>query len=290
VAQELGYFRDQGISVNIDVMTSSPMAMQALLGGSVDVITAPFELVLPLRAEKRKIRSFLLMQTVPLEVIVVSPEQSSRIKRFSDLKGTVIGVSSPGSPMHMQLNYMLKHAGVEAKEVSVVGLGSDSSRVAALEAGKVDAAVLPDPGATLLQRRHPNLVVLADTRTREGTREAFGFEAYPGGVLVASEKWLGEHRDEARAIAAAVLTGLRWIAHTPPPQVTLRIPRQYRMAEDNMFSECIERFVPSLSPDGIMPPELPRRVMDVLTTFNRKVAAANIDLEQAYTNEYVRQM
>src|SRR5215469_15873815 len=71
VARELGYFRDQSISVNIDVMTSSPMAMQALLGGSVDVITAPFELVLSLRAENRKIRSFLLMQTVPLEVLVV---------------------------------------------------------------------------------------------------------------------------------------------------------------------------------------------------------------------------
>jgi NitT/TauT family transport system substrate-binding protein len=287
VARELGYFRDQGISVNIDVMTSSPLAMQALLGGSVDVITAPFELLLPLRAENRKIRSFLLMETVPLEVFVVSPAHNGRIQRLLDLKGAVIGVSSPGSPMHMEVNYMLKHAGVEAKEFSVVGLGSNSSRVAALEAGKVDAAVLPDPGATLLQRRHPDLVVLADTRTREGMREAFGFEAYPGGVLVASETWLGEHRDEARATAAAVLKAMRWITDTPAAQVTLRIPPQYRMADDNIYSECIQRFVPSMSPDGAMAPDLPRRVMDVLTTFDQKVAAANIDLAQAYTNEYL---
>jgi len=206
---------------------------------------------------------------------------------MADLKGAIIGITSPGSTLHMQVSYMLKHAGVEAKEVTIVGLGSNSARVAALEAGKVDAAILPDPGATLLQRRYPNLAVLADTRTREGTREALGFEAYPGGALIASEKWLGENSDEARSTAAAALKAMRWIADTPAAQVTLRIPPQYRMADDNIYSECIQRFVPSMSSDGAMSPDLPRRVMDVLTNFDQKVAAANINPEQAYTNEYL---
>jgi NitT/TauT family transport system substrate-binding protein len=172
--------------------------MQALLGGSVDAISIPFEQVVLLAAENRKIRSFLLMETVPLEVLAVSPKRSASIKQISDLKGAVIGVTSPGSTLHMQLNYMLKRAGLEPEEVSVVGLGSNSARVAGLEAGKVDAAILPDPGATLLQRRHPNLVILSDTRTREGTRKAFGFDAWPGGVLIATDGWLHDHPDDAR--------------------------------------------------------------------------------------------
>jgi ABC-type nitrate/sulfonate/bicarbonate transport system substrate-binding protein len=50
-ARESGYFRDENISVNIDQITSAPRAMQALLGGSVDVISVPFEQVVLLAAE-----------------------------------------------------------------------------------------------------------------------------------------------------------------------------------------------------------------------------------------------
>jgi len=62
VAQASGYLHERNISVRIDEITSGPRAMQALLGGSVDMISATFEQVLLLRAENRRIRSFLLMK------------------------------------------------------------------------------------------------------------------------------------------------------------------------------------------------------------------------------------
>src|SRR3954451_17298493 len=127
--------------------------------------------------ENRGLRSLLLVETVPLTVLAVSPLKRNRISSISDLRGATVGVISPGSSLHIQLSYMLKRAGVDPQEVSAVGLGSNAARLAALESGKVDAAVLSDPGATLLRRRHPDILFLSDTRTPEGTRKALGSDA-----------------------------------------------------------------------------------------------------------------
>jgi NitT/TauT family transport system substrate-binding protein len=77
--------------------------------------------------------------------------------------------------------------------------------IAALESSKVDAAILSDPGVTLLQRKHSNIVLLADTRAPQGTRQAFGSDTYPGAVSFAREQWLRDNRERALGVTTAVL-------------------------------------------------------------------------------------
>jgi acyl-CoA dehydrogenase len=50
----------------------------------------------------------------------------------------------------------------------------------------------------LLKRRHPNLIVLADTSTREGMRRIFGGDTSYQYTLCAKSEWLGRNRDTAR--------------------------------------------------------------------------------------------
>lgn len=286
-AEQLGYFRQHGIDVRLDALPSSARAMQSLLSHSSDVISTTFDQLILLAAEHRSVRSFLMMQQCPMFALVVSPVVGKSVHRISDLKGTTIGVTSPGSAIHLQLNYMLTRDGVDPQQVSVVGLGSNAARVAALESGKVDAAILGDPGLTLLERRYPNLVVLADTRTAEGTRQALGSDAYPGAVLIASESWLRDHRARARGLAAAVLSAMKWIRETPAVEVARRIPRQFRIDDDRVYTESVRRLVPALSIDGVMPARFPEHVKNVLSTFDAKVRSGGVDVSKTFTNEFV---
>ena len=261
--------------------------MQSLLSGSADVISTTFDQLVLIAAENRQVRSFLLMQRCPMLALVISPVFAKPVHSIGDLKGATIGVTSPGSAIHLQLNYILTRGGVGLQDVSVVGLGSNAARVAALEAGTVNAAMLGDPGATMLQRRHPNVLFLVDTRTPEGTRRAFGSDAYPGAVLIASERWLQAKGVRARAVTAAVLSAMRWIRDTPAIDVANRIPRQYRIEDSSIYAESVHRLVPALSIDGIMPAHLPEQVKTVLSTFDEKVRSANVDASQTFTNEFV---
>jgi NitT/TauT family transport system substrate-binding protein len=286
-AEQLGYFSRFGIQIQLDALPSSARAMQALLSRSADVISTTFDQLVLIAGENRGIRSFLLMQRCPMFALVVSPVAGKLVHSITDLKGATIGVTSPGSAIHLQLNYMLTRVGVDPQEVSVVGLGSNAARVSALESGKVTAAILGDPGLTLLERRHPNLLVLADTRTPEGTNRALGSDAYPGAVLIARDQWLSDNRDRARRLATAVVGAIKWIRDTPADEVASHIPREYRIGDNSIYTECVKRLVPALSMDGIMPARMPEQVKKVLSTFDAKVRSANVDTSRTFTNEFV---
>jgi NitT/TauT family transport system substrate-binding protein len=80
---------------------------------------------------------------------------------------------------------------------------------------------------------------------------------------------------------------MKWIRTTPADEVANRIPRQYRIEDDRIYAESVERLVPALSIDGIMPTQLPEEVKNVLSTFDAKVRSANVDTSRTFTNEFV---
>jgi NitT/TauT family transport system substrate-binding protein len=153
VAESLGYFGEQGLNVSIDAVAGATRSMQAVLGKSADVAVSLFDQLILMAAENRGVQSFLLLLRCPLQVLAVSPAVRKPIRSIADLKGATIGVTTPGSPIHLQLNYLLDRHGINPAEVSVVGLGSNAAHAAAITSGKVDAAILGEPGATILQRR-----------------------------------------------------------------------------------------------------------------------------------------
>src|SRR3954464_9294246 len=103
-AEQMNYFRRQGIEVHMDALPSSARAMQALLGGSTDVVSTLFDQLILMAAANRGVRSFLLMQRCPMLAVVVSPVTRKPIYHVADLKGHTIGVTSPGSGTHLQLS------------------------------------------------------------------------------------------------------------------------------------------------------------------------------------------
>lgn len=80
---------------------------------------------------------------------------------------------------------------------------------------------------------------------------------------------------------------MKWIRETPAAEVTRRIPRQYRIADDNAYAESVRRLVPALSTDGIMPAQSPELVKNVLSAFDAKIRTANVDASRTFTNEFI---
>ncbi len=115
-------------------------AIEALLGGSVDVAAASMSDAVQLAIEGRDVRGFLLLYTRPTAALAVTPSLSSTMRTVRDLKGRTIGVSAPGSARSVYA--LLVSNGLSPDAVDTVSVGMSASSVAALEHGSVDAAVL----------------------------------------------------------------------------------------------------------------------------------------------------
>ena len=185
LAQELGFYRDEGIEVELQDFAGGSKALQALVGGSADVVSGFYDHTIQMAAEGRAMIAFVTMLRFPGLVLVTSPQSAATVTTIADLKGRVAGVTTAGSSSQMLLTYLLQRGGVAADAVSITAIGSAATAIAAIEHGKVDAGMMADPAFTLVVKRNAGVRVLADLRTAAGVKQAFGTDTYPASMLYA---------------------------------------------------------------------------------------------------------
>ena len=105
------------------------------LGGSVDVAASTSMLIVQLAAEGRDVRGFITFYTFPNYALVVAPAAASTIQAVADLKGRRVGVTSPGSPTQLLMNYSLVSHGLSPADVSTVTISTGAASLAAISNG-----------------------------------------------------------------------------------------------------------------------------------------------------------
>ena len=287
LAQELGYYRDEGIDVELQDFAGGAKALQSLVGGSADVVSGFYDHTIQMAAEGRELVAFVTMLRFPGMVLAASPQSAATVTRIDDLKGRVVGVTSAGSSSQMLLTYVLQRHGLAANAVSVTSIGTAATAVAAMEYGKVDAAVMADPSFTILARRQPTVRVLADMRTAAGVKEAFGTDTYPGSVLYSSGDWIRANRDTAARLARVIARTLGWMQTHSPQEIAEKTPKAFRGDDDAMYVEALTASMPMFSPDGMMARDGADAVRTLLAGSLEKVRTAAIDVSKTYTNEFI---
>ncbi|HEX6989243.1 MAG TPA: ABC transporter substrate-binding protein, partial [Bacillota bacterium] len=228
LAQQLGYYEEEGINAELIDFQGGSRALEALLGGSVDVVSGFYDHTIQLAARGRQLKAFVTMLRYPGLVLAVSPATDKQIESIADLKGAILGVTSPGSSSHLFVNYLLVKNGLTPDDVSATAIGATASAVAAMDQGQVDVGSMVDPAVTQLLHRHPDLRILADTRTGEGVREIFGTSSYPAAVLYSHASWLDENPEAARRLARAIARTLEWIHSHSAQEIADMMPANFR--------------------------------------------------------------
>src|SRR5215475_1420396 len=130
IAEELKYFKAEGLDVEIVDFAGGAKALQAVVGGSADVVSGAFEHTLNMQAKGQPMRAFVLQGRAPQIVLGVSNKSMPNYKSIADLKNKVIGVTAPGSSTNILANFVLGRAGIKPNEVSIVGVGASPGAVA----------------------------------------------------------------------------------------------------------------------------------------------------------------
>lgn len=181
MAQDAGFFKDEGLDVEVINMEGGSKGIKVLLSGNIQgmhVGLAPIVLANKAGADLRVITSTI--NTIPF-TIFTKPE----IKTGADLKGKSIGISSFGAETDIAVTLALKKFGLQRTDVKILQLGGSSKRLAALLAGRVDAVPLIEPTVTIAKDKGFNpLLDLAAANT------PWIFDS-----VVVQKSYLDQHRD-----------------------------------------------------------------------------------------------
>ncbi len=171
LTERLGYFKEQGLNVTVTDFGGGAKSLQSLIGGSADVVTGAYEHTIRMQVKGQPIAAVIEMGRFPGIVLAVRKEKAAQVKSFKDLKGMKIGVTAPGSSTNFFVNALIAKEGLKPEDVSIVGVGTGMSAVAAMKKGELDAISNLDPVITKLQQ-DGDIVILADSRSEADNKRA----------------------------------------------------------------------------------------------------------------------
>jgi NitT/TauT family transport system substrate-binding protein len=287
IAEQLGYFKDEGLDVKISDFAGGSVALRAVVGGSADVVSGAYEHTINLQSKKQYFRAFVLQGRLPQIAFGVATAKAGQVKSFKDLKGLKVGVSAPGSSTHNLVKQLLVKGGLDPnKDVSVVGVGLGAQAIAAIKSGQIDAISNTDPVMTKLEQDKA-IKLLADTRTVQGTQEVWG-APLPAGCLYAPIEFTQKYPNTAQALANAIVRADKWIAKAGATDVAKVVPEAYLMGDRALYLFSYDKVKEAISPDGIISDAGARATLKALASFDPSIKGSAIELEKTYTNEFAK--
>jgi NitT/TauT family transport system substrate-binding protein len=185
------------------------------------------------------------------------------------------------------MKYLLIRHGLTPGDVRLVPVGPQTSAVAALEQGKIDAWSGFDPGVTRYRRRHPEAVILADARTADGLEQCTGAREHAGAVLFSTMEWLDSNATTARRLVRAIQQALQWMHGHTAEQIAQQAPATFHGGDLEAYVQAVRNSKEMYSRDGRMTHEAASSVYRVLAASVETVRDAQFDLSETYTNMFV---
>jgi NitT/TauT family transport system substrate-binding protein len=142
VAEDSGIFKKNGLDTKLVFIEGGSRGAQALLAGEVPFVVADGSSALTSRLAGADTTIILcLVNTFPY-TLISAPE----IKDVAQLRGKKVAISRFGSATDVATRVALRKVGLNAeRDVTILQIGAQNARFAALKAGSVDAAVITPP-------------------------------------------------------------------------------------------------------------------------------------------------
>jgi NitT/TauT family transport system substrate-binding protein len=212
LAKDLGYFKEQGLTVELPTIEEASMYMAAQASGKLSGSASTLDEILKYRPQFCFKAVAALDESHGGDGIVVGKDVNS----LSDLKGKPIAVNE-GSVSQFWLSYLLKQAGMQMSDLKVQNMTADDAATAFI-AGRVPAAVTWEPHLSMVRNKQQGKV-LVDSSTTPGVivdvvalscdvidKQPEDIKALVGGLYKAV-KYTQDHPNEAYAIMAKGVGG-----------------------------------------------------------------------------------
>jgi ABC-type nitrate/sulfonate/bicarbonate transport system substrate-binding protein len=137
-----------GVEFDLVTTTNSPNAVNALVGGSVDIAAATPDSMWPAQDKAPDVKQLWPIADGTPYVLIAQPE----FKKAADLKGQTFGASAVrGGADTSAIMVMMLENGVAPNEYTIVQAGAVADRTAAMKAKTIQALAQIEPQATLLR-------------------------------------------------------------------------------------------------------------------------------------------
>jgi NitT/TauT family transport system substrate-binding protein len=155
ITKEAGLFKKNGLDVDLLFIPGGPTAAASMLAGEVQAVAMAGPAVVSSNLGGTDLVMIAgIVNTFAFQVITVKGITSP-----SQLKGKRLGVNRFGTAPDIAARFALRRMGIDPSEVTILQLGEQSTRLMAMKAGQLEAAIVLPPITTIAQREGMNVLL-----------------------------------------------------------------------------------------------------------------------------------
>jgi NitT/TauT family transport system substrate-binding protein len=285
LAEQLGYFDEQNLSVTLIDETSGVGTEDAVLSGLAEGGSGSYNHTIELQAAGKNMECVVQLDVAPGEAEVVSTKAASTIKSPADLAGKNLGITELGSGTQTLTQAILKKAGQDPNNAHWHGVGAGSTFIAAMQQGTIDAGMTTEPTITQVVQQNVGQV-LVDLRSPEKTQQALGGD-YPFICIFMANDYVATHHDVVQRVVNAYVKTLKWINSHTAAEIADKMPADYYAGTGKeAYATALQNQKAIFSADGKMPSDGPQTVLSIEQLIGKVKASDNVDLSKTYTNDF----
>lgn len=224
VAQERGLFRKHGLDVAIVEARDPALARDLVISGQADVFWSCPSVAVSAIANGAPLKIIAQVKT-PCSSLLVVPK-GSPIRSYKDLNGKRIAGSSPACEAVIAYEKKAREAGAHFVLEKLAG----GSAIAALDAGKVDGAILEDPHLAIAEIKGYR-AILRDAPQR-----------FPCRTINVRTAYLKENPEALKRLVAAIREANSLINKAPASRQIAEIALKYTGAPQRVATHAARRF------------------------------------------------
>ncbi len=285
LTEALGYFKDEGLDVELLNEAAGVDAENEMLAGAVQAVVGFYDHCVDLQAKGKFVMSIVQFSQAPGEVEMISKTLPD-VTSMAGLKGKSLGVTGLGSSTNFLSQYLMLKAGVKGGEYSTLPVGAGNTFIAAMQQDKIQAGMTTEPTISRLLKTS-EARVLVDMRTIEKTKEALG-GTYPAASLYMPTAWVEKNKPTTQKLANAFVKTLKFISTHSAEEIAAKMPKDYYAGDKEMYIKALADGKGMFTSDGVMPEGGPETVLAVLSGFSKSLQGKQIDLSKTYTTEFVK--
>jgi len=277
VAEEKGYFKEQGLDVDIQMPADTNDPLKLVAANQIDMAMSYQPQVLVARGEDIPVQSFAAIVRHPLNQLMVPTD--GPVKSPKDLAGKTIGY--PSIPLDEAIvKTMVKADGGDAEKIKMVDVGWDLIPSMAMK--KNDALI----GGYI---NHEKLLLDKEGHPMRTLNPAdYGVPDYYELVMVASEKGLKEKPEVFKKFMAAMTEGQKYVQEHPEDGLSVLMNHEDKTSplEKDVETKSLEILLPLMDakekPFGYQDPQTWDKTAQWLKA--NKVIKENVKAEDAFVN------
>jgi len=211
VTEDRGFFNAEGLDVLLVLFNAGATNLQALIGGDVQIMGSAFVETVGGRAAGVDVTNFWgICNLMPFQLY-----SQPGFKSMKEARGKRFAISRFGSLTDFLTRATLRHFGLDAKDVTILQIGSTPARFAALSAKGVDASIVWFPVTEIAKSQGYNKLL--------DLKEIF--PEWPYETFAAKQSWLNKEKDQVTKFLRAYQRGVKYTLENKTDSV--RIMKKY---------------------------------------------------------------